>query len=65
MSLIPKIKKKEPGVKLICTIECPECAKVIDVFKETEVLVEPVAAEKKERFYAEKSAQTTLSVSQT
>jgi hypothetical protein len=48
-----------------CTIECPECAKIIDVFKEVEVIVPAQKAEKKERYFAEKSIQMTLDVNQT
>lgn len=64
MHELPKVKP-DLKHKIICTVECPECAKVIDIYKETEVLHPAEPAEKKERYYAEKSAQTTLSVSQT
>lgn len=59
------VKKKGLKKTHLCTIECPECAKIIEVFKETEVITPAEKAEKKERFFAEKSTQTTLSVSQT
>jgi len=48
----------------VCTIECPDCAKIIEVFKEVEIITPAEKAEKKERYFAEKSIQTTLSVDQ-
>ena len=44
----------------ICAFLCPECGKVIKVFKETEIIVPAQKAEKKERYIAEKDAQTML-----
>jgi len=46
-----------------CTVECPYCAKIIDVYKETEVITPAQKAEKRVRYIAEKSVQTTLSIS--
>lgn len=48
----------------VCTIECPYCAKIIDVIKEEEVISPAVKAEKKVTFRAEKSVQTNLSISE-
>lgn len=44
----------------VCTLACPECGKSIDVFKDVEILVAAVKAEKEETYYAEKTVQTTL-----
>jgi hypothetical protein len=44
----------------VCAFPCPECGKVVKVFKETEILVPAQKAEKKELYVAEKDAQTTL-----
>jgi glutaredoxin len=52
------------GKKHVCSVECPYCAKVIDILKETEVITPAVKAEKKETYVAEKSVQTTLSIGQ-
>lgn len=58
---LPKVGKREGH---ICTIECPHCAGIIDVLKETEVITPAQKAEKKVTFRAEKSKQTTLSISE-
>lgn len=60
---MPKIK---PAVKVqhLCTIECPYCAKILEVIREIEIIAPAEPADKKERFYAEKSTQKTLDVSQ-
>jgi hypothetical protein len=50
--------------KLVCTVECPHCTKIIDVFKEEEILSPAMKAEKKVTYSTEKSIQTTLSISQ-
>ena len=60
--LMPKIPKKAEGY--VCTIECPYCAKIIDVIKETEILEPAVKAEKKVTYHAAKSTQTSLSISE-
>ena len=60
--LMPKLGKKAEGH--ICTIECPYCAKIIDVIKDTEVISPAQKAEKKVTYHAEKSRQTSLSVSE-
>lgn len=46
--------------KTICTCECPNCLNTINIIKETEVLEKAVPANKRERYIAEKSKQTTL-----
>jgi len=48
----------------VCTIECPHCAQLIDVIKETEIIEPAVKAEKKVSYRAEKSVQTSLSISE-
>ena len=60
--MLPKVGKKAEG--FICTIECPHCAKIVDVLKDTEVITPATKAEKKVTFQAEKSKQTTLSISE-
>lgn len=40
--------------KNVCTVECPYCAKILEVIKETEVVTPAQKAEKKERYYTEK-----------
>lgn len=47
-----------------CPIECPHCSGIIDVFKETETISPAQKAEKKVTYIAEKSVQTTLSISE-
>lgn len=59
---MPKVGKKAKGH--VCTIECPHCTGLIDVIKETEVIEPAVKAEKKVSYRAEKSVQTSLSVSE-
>jgi phage FluMu protein Com len=44
----------------VATIKCPSCKGIIEVLKEIEVITEPVKGERKERYFAEKSIQTTL-----
>lgn len=56
---MPKLGKKAEGH--VCTIECPHCAKIIDIIKETEVISPAQKAEKKVTFRAVKSVQTSLS----
>lgn len=56
---MPKIGKKAEG--FICTVECPHCAKIVDVKKDTEIITPGTKAEKKVTFRAEKSTQTHLS----
>jgi len=48
----------------VCTVECPHYAGIIEVKKEVEVITPATPANKKERFFTEKSVQTTLSISQ-
>ena len=60
--MLPTIGKKPKGH--VCTIECPYCARIIDVLKQTEVTVPAVRAEKKVTYSAEKSVQTELSISE-
>lgn len=57
-----KVPKKAEGH--VCTIECPYCAKIFDVLKDTEVITLAVKAEKKVTYRAEKSIQTSLSISE-
>lgn len=59
---MPKVNKKKKGH--ICTIECPYCAKIVDVYKEEEVITPAQKAEKKVTYRAEKSVQTSLSISE-
>ena len=58
---MPKLGKAKGHV---CTIECPHCAQIIDVFKKTEVITAAQPAEKKVTYHAEKSVQTELSISE-
>jgi uncharacterized protein with PIN domain len=48
----------------VATIRCPNCKGIIEVLKEIEVIKEPVKGERKERYFAEKSVQTTLGADQ-
>lgn len=50
-------KKRETHV---CTLECPYCAKIIEVIQETEVITPMQKADKKVSFKAEKSTKTSL-----
>jgi hypothetical protein len=56
-----KVNKKRVH---ICTVECPYCAKILDVLKDVEVITPSQKAEKKETYLTEKSVQMTLSISQ-
>jgi DNA-directed RNA polymerase subunit RPC12/RpoP len=51
---------KKPKKQVVCEIDCPHCSEKIIVLREVEILSPAVPAEKQERFYAEKSTQTTL-----
>lgn len=57
------IKNGKTRKVFVATIECPNCKGIIEVMKEIEVLKESVKGEKKERYFAEKSVQKTLSES--
>ena len=59
--MLPKIGAAKGHV---CTIECPHCAELIDVIKETEVITPAVKAERKVTYKAEKSVQTSLPISE-
>lgn len=48
----------------VCAFMCPECGKVIKVWKETEIITPAQKAEKKTQYIAEKDAQTTLEVTE-
>jgi glutaredoxin len=50
--------------KHICTVECPYCAKILEILKDEEVIMPAMKAEKKVVYSAEKSIQTTLSISE-
>ena len=52
-------------IKHECTVECPYCAKIIDIIRLTEIITPAEKADKKASYIAEKSIQTTLSVSET
>lgn len=47
-----------------CTVECPHCAKIIDVIKLTETITPAQKADKKVSYVAEKSVQTHLSIAE-
>jgi hypothetical protein len=49
----------------MCTVECPHCAKIVDVFKIEETITPYTKAEKRVTWVTEKSVQTTLSISDT
>lgn len=49
--------------KHLCTVECPHCAGILEVYKETEVITPAQQAQKKITFYTEKSTQKTLDIS--
>lgn len=44
----------------VCAFACPECGKVIKLFKETEILVPAQKAETNVHYIAEKDVQMTL-----
>jgi 3-methyladenine DNA glycosylase AlkC len=46
--------------KWICDVQCPWCDKMLSVNKEVEVISPMIPAEKEERYYSERLAQTTL-----
>jgi hypothetical protein len=47
--------------KLVCEVDCPNCGQKLVILREVEIIQPMVPAEKKERYFAEKSTQTTLS----
>lgn len=56
---------KKPKTTHICTVECPHCSGIIEVFKHTEIITPAQKADKKESFFTRKGKQTTLRISQT
>lgn len=48
--------------KFVCAIPCPYCEKVILIWKEIEEISPAVKAQKKEKYIAEKQAQSTLPI---
>lgn len=54
--MVRSLKKKV----FVATIRCPNCKEIIEVLKEIEIIKEPIKGERKERYFAEKSVQTTL-----
>jgi hypothetical protein len=52
---LEKIKKS-----FVCTIECPHCENTINVLKEVKIITPATKADKEEKYFAEKSAQTKL-----
>jgi hypothetical protein len=53
---------KNQKKKLVCEVECPNCSQKLVILREVEIIQPMVPAEKTERYFAEKSTQTTLSV---
>ena len=53
--LMDKVKKTH-----VCSVKCPHCEGLLDIYKETKTLVPAQKAEKEEIYIAKKITQTQL-----
>ena len=50
----------KPKQTHICSVKCPHCEGLLDIYKETKTLIPAQKAEKEESFFAKKITQTQL-----